>query len=116
MANVKRAMLITPSNIFIIFNGFLKCVKIMLVRSGEISTSELIFTPKARPKNIADKKIAYVFLVFTNKRMSSKQQNRKKVSVDSGVEKCACWISPGVSATRVVGKRENLSLKKKRLM
>ena len=72
--------------------------KIGIVR-GSKNTIELIFTPNASPKNTdarINEKVLYCRLNF---RIKNKDVSKKKVWIDSGVAKWACWISPGVIAT-----------------
>ena len=55
--------------------------------NGSKNTTELIFTPKAKPKAI-EARIRYkALLCFRNFSIKSKDPNKKKVNVDSGVAK-----------------------------
>lgn len=88
----------------------------MLVIKGNKKTSELIFTPNASPKKIEEKNIYFVFLYCKKYKRNKSDVKIKNIRLDSGVVKCACWISPGVMATKNAAIQENGLFKKKRLI
>lgn len=70
--------------------GFLKNLIVIPASIGSKKTIELIFTPKAKPKN-ADAKIKNKILLFLiNFIIKSNDPNKKKIRADSGVAKWAC--------------------------
>ena len=102
------------------FNSFLRMesflgYKIMIaaIIKGSKRTIELTFTPSESPREIEAITKYKILFCLTNFSIKSKELNRKKIWADSGVAKWACWISPGVIATKKAAIRVNCFLVKK---